>query len=97
MKKDITDAQILHRLDISLSEDENRHTNPVKFLDNNNNVLYSQPLTYNTDFYTERHDSLGKAHYSNGELYKFTDEFLKEKQDKPRRSSPNIKKCYFSR
>ncbi len=67
-EKGYQDAQILHRLDISLSEDENRHTNPVKFLDGNNTILYSQPLTYNTDFYTERYDSLGHAHYSNGEL-----------------------------
>ena len=66
--KGYEDAQILHRLDISLSEDENRHTNPVKFLDSNNNVLYSQPLVYNTQTYTARHDSLGDAYYGNGEL-----------------------------
>lgn len=66
--KGYRDAQILHRLDISLSEDENRHTNPVNFLDNNDAVIYSQPLMYNTDFYTERHDSLGQAYYANGEL-----------------------------
>ncbi|MGH2564411.1 MAG: serine hydrolase, partial [Ginsengibacter sp.] len=66
--KGYRDAQILHRLDIPLSEDENRHTNPVNFLDNNDNVIYSQPLMYNTDFYTERRDSLGQAHYANGEL-----------------------------
>ena len=66
--KGYEDAQILHRLDIFLSEDENRRTNPVKFLDSNNNILYSQPLTYNTDVYEERHDSLGQAYYSNGEL-----------------------------
>lgn len=66
--KGYEDAQILHRLEISLSEDENRHTNPVKFLDSNNNVLYSQPLVYNTDSYSERHDSLGEAYYRNGKL-----------------------------
>ncbi len=66
--KGYEDAQILHRLDIFLSEDENRHTNPVQFLDNKNNILYSQPLAYNTDVYAERHDSLGEAHYKNGEL-----------------------------
>ncbi|KAA9040659.1 serine hydrolase [Ginsengibacter hankyongi] len=66
--KGYEDAQILHRLEISLSEDENRHTNPVNFLDSNNNVLYSQPLVYNSDIYDERHDSLGDAYYSNGQL-----------------------------
>jgi len=66
--KGYEDAQILHRLDIFLSEDENRHTNPVKFLDSNGNVLYSQPIVYNADVYEERHDFLGQAYYSNGEL-----------------------------
>lgn len=66
--KGYEDAQILHRLDIFLSEDENRHTNPVKFLDSTNNVLYSQPLAYNKDIYDERHDSLGNAYYSNDKL-----------------------------
>lgn len=66
--KGYQDAQILHRLEISLSEDENRHTNPVNFLDSNNNVLYSQSLMYNTNIYDERHDSLGDAYYSNGQL-----------------------------
>ncbi len=66
--KGYKDAQILHRLDIFLSEDENRHSNPIKFLDSNDNVLYSQPLVYNSDVYDERHDSLGLAYYSNGLL-----------------------------
>lgn len=63
-QKGYEDVQILHRLNISLSEDENRHTNPVTFLDNNNNVLYSQPLVFSQLKYSERHDSLGTAHYS---------------------------------
>ncbi len=67
-KKGYEDAQILHRLDIFLTEDENRHTNPVTFLDNNNTILYSKPLVFNEVKYSERHDSLGNAHYNNGEL-----------------------------
>ncbi len=53
-KKGYNDAQILHRLDIFLSEDENRHTNPVKFLDSHNNILYSQPLVFNQTSYTRK-------------------------------------------
>jgi hypothetical protein len=67
-KRGYPDAQILHRLNIFLSEDENRHTNPVKFLDSNRNILYSQPLVFNEVRYPERHDSLGKAYYSDGKL-----------------------------
>ncbi|MEP6926960.1 MAG: serine hydrolase [Ginsengibacter sp.] len=66
--KGYNDAQILHRLDIFLSEDENRHTNPVKFLDNNNQVLYNQPLIFNEAKYAERHDSLGEAYYKTDKL-----------------------------
>ncbi len=43
-KKGYEDVQILHRLDIALSEEENRQTNPVKFLDAANNILYEQPM-----------------------------------------------------
>jgi hypothetical protein len=64
--KGYNDAQILHRLDIFLTKDENRHTNPVKFLDSNNRILYSQPLAFNEVSYPERHDTLGKAYYSEG-------------------------------
>ncbi|MEO7120645.1 MAG: serine hydrolase [Ginsengibacter sp.] len=65
-EKGYADAQILHRLEISLSEDENRHTNPINFLDSNDNVLYHQPLKFNTESYPERHDSLGQGYLNSG-------------------------------
>ncbi len=67
-QKGYEDAQILHRLNIFLTEDQNRHTNPVRFLDNNNNILYSQPLVFNEQQYAKRHDSLGQSHYTENEL-----------------------------
>ena len=67
-QKGYNDAQIIHRLEISLSEDENRHTNPINFLDNNGTIIYSQPLAFNQKKYSERNDTLGKAYYKNGEL-----------------------------
>ncbi|CAN5666515.1 hypothetical protein BH11BAC3_BH11BAC3_39840 [soil metagenome] len=63
-----SDVEILHRLSISLSPDENRHTNPVKFLDNNNQVILDQPGQFNTTQYLIRADSLGKAFYKGAEL-----------------------------
>ena len=63
------DAQILHRLDIFLSPDENRHTNPVKFFDPSGKILYSQPMQFNEMVYNQqRHDSLGAAYFSGGQL-----------------------------
>lgn len=67
-QKGYRDGQILHRLEVSLSEDENRHTNPINFLDNNNKILYKQPLVYNNETYTSRNDSLGNAYMNNGKL-----------------------------
>ncbi|MEJ7626007.1 MAG: serine hydrolase [Ferruginibacter sp.] len=66
--KGYNETQILHRLAIFLSEDENRHTNPVSFYDSAGKLLYKQPMLFNTTQYDVRHDSLGKAYYSNGKL-----------------------------
>ena len=49
-------VQITHRLDIDLTEDEDRHTNPVKFLGPGNKVLYQQPAQYNATTFAVRTD-----------------------------------------
>lgn len=67
-KKGYEDVQLLHRLQIFLSQDENRHTNPIKFLGKNNEVIYEQPMQFNTTQYEARHDSLGKAYYKGDSL-----------------------------
>ena len=63
-----TTAEILHRLQISMSADENRHSNPVVFYDSSGNTLYKQPLQFNQTVYSTRHDSAGNGYYSNGQL-----------------------------
>ncbi|MBS1567799.1 MAG: serine hydrolase, partial [Bacteroidetes bacterium] len=60
------DAEILHRLDIFLTPDENRHTNPVKFFDSRGRLLYGQPMQYNETIYSKRSDSLGRGYISGG-------------------------------
>jgi hypothetical protein len=60
-------VQILHRLDISLTEEENRHTNPVKFY-NGNRLLYQQPLIRSELVYQTRHTFLGNGFFKNGSL-----------------------------
>lgn len=67
-RKGYADAQVLHRLEVYLSEEENRQTNPVIFLDNNNNVLYRIPGQRNAATYLQRYDSLGRAYYKRGVL-----------------------------
>ncbi len=63
------EAQIQHRLEISLTEDENRHTNPIAFYDTSGVKLYEQPMQLNRDAYPRRDDALGKGYYKNDVLY----------------------------
>lgn len=77
-KKGFTDVQILHRLDIFLTEDENRHTNPVSFYDSSNRLVYSQPMQFNTQQYDKRNDAVGKGYYSKGVLQNMPMNFSKK-------------------
>ena len=77
-KKGFTDAQILHRLDIFLTEDENRHTNSVSFYDSSNRLVYSQPMQFNTQQYDKRNDAVGKGYYSKGVLQNMPMNFSKK-------------------
>ncbi len=67
-KKGYTDAQVLHRLDIFLTEEENRNTNPVTFRDSNNQVVYEQPGQRSNLKYLQRKDSIGHGYYKDGQL-----------------------------
>lgn len=77
-KKGYGDVQILHRLNIFLSEDENRHTNPIKFEDGNNKIIYSQPLNFNETLYSKRHDSLGHAFVRDKKIVEMPMDFSKK-------------------
>ena len=61
-------VQILHRLQISLSEEQNRRTNPVHFFDTAARTIYSQPLARSNLNYQERNTFLGRGYMSNGQL-----------------------------
>ncbi len=67
-KKGYADVQILHRLQIALSEGENRKTNPVKFLSAGSSILYEQPVQTNAKQYVKRNDTVGKGFYQDGIL-----------------------------
>jgi hypothetical protein len=61
-KRGYKDVQIVHRLSIALPEEENRKTNPIRFLDSNNNVLHEQAMQNSKMTYAVRNDSIGKAY-----------------------------------
>src|SRR5258705_5745266 len=48
------EVQIVHRLDISLSEDENRYTNPVRFFGTSAKLIYEKPLAASKLVYATR-------------------------------------------
>ncbi len=64
------DAQILHRLGVSYPEDVNRHTNPIRFVDKNDKLIYNQAPQISKLKYIKRTDFLGKAYYKNDSLIK---------------------------
>lgn len=60
-RKGYPDARITRQF-MGFSEEQNRHTNAVRFLDDNGNVLYYQPPAYNTDSFDFSHEiKLGKG------------------------------------
>ncbi|MEO6550692.1 MAG: serine hydrolase [Ferruginibacter sp.] len=67
-KKGYGDVQLLHRLNIPLTPDENRHTNPVQFINPQNKVIYQQPVQFNTTTYLQRNDSLANGFLRGGQL-----------------------------
>jgi len=69
-KRGYKSAVIRHRLNIFLSEEENRNTNPVNFLDSNGRLIYVQPARRSGFRFPLRKDSLGNGYYRAGKLVK---------------------------
>jgi hypothetical protein len=60
--KGYNDVRITHRF-VRMSPDENRHTNPIRFIDNDGKLIYAQAPAYNTDSFDFSHiNKVGKAH-----------------------------------
>lgn len=77
-KMGYADAQLTHRLDITLTEDENRHTNPIVFYDPLGRILYQQPMQFNQQPYLLKNDSIASAYYSGGKLINHAMDFSKK-------------------
>lgn len=61
-KKGYPDIRITRQF-MGFTEEQNRHTNAVRFLNNNGGVIYSQPAAYNTDSFDFSHViKIGKAY-----------------------------------
>jgi hypothetical protein len=77
-KMGYSDAEIIHRLSISLTEDENRHTNPVRFYDSSGKIIYEKPLENSQWVYAKRDDKKGKGYYSGDKLINEPFDFSKK-------------------
>ena len=72
------EVQIIHRLDISLTEDENRHTNPVNFFDTSGKIVYQKPLEASKFVYATRNTKMGVGFYRGEELVNEPFDFSKK-------------------
>jgi Beta-lactamase enzyme family len=62
--KGYKDIRITRRF-VRMTPGENRHTNPIRFLDSSGKLTYQQPPAYNTDsFDFSQVHKMGKAHYN---------------------------------
>jgi hypothetical protein len=66
VSKGFLNSGILHRLSVFLTADENRHTNPVRFYDQDT-VVYQQPMQVGSPLFTERKDLLLGKGYMKGD------------------------------
>lgn len=61
-QKGYLDTRITHRF-VRMTPDQNRHTNPVRFIQADGTLLYGQPAAYNPDPFDARHiDTLGRGY-----------------------------------
>lgn len=77
-KKGYLSAEITHRLGISMSPEENRLTNPVRFLDRYSKTIYEQEPRNSSLGFANRSDFMGKGYYSGAQLIKGPMDFSKK-------------------
>jgi hypothetical protein len=67
--KGLKSVVINHRLSMPMSEEENRHFNPIRFSDQDGNLLYSLPARESREIFKNKTGPMiGKAYYSKGML-----------------------------
>jgi hypothetical protein len=59
-------AELTHRLSMALTNDENRVTNPVWFMDASGKTVYRQPYAVSKMEFARRHEKLGNAFLKSG-------------------------------
>jgi hypothetical protein len=71
-------AQLIHRLEVSLSEEENRFTNPVRFTDSTGKILYEKAAENSQLSYATRNTRMGNGYLKAGQLVNEPFDFSKK-------------------
>lgn len=71
-------VQIIHRLSIAMNEEQNRTTNPMKFYNAANKIIYQQPLLRSNLSHHNRQIFLGKGFMSGDKLINEPFDFSKK-------------------
>lgn len=66
--KGFTDVVIRHRLQISLTNQQNRATNPINFYDTSGKLLYHQDGQFSNAIYPNLNIAIGKGYYKGSQL-----------------------------
>ena len=66
--KGFGDAIIRHRLQISLSSEQNKATNPISFYDTSGKLLYHQDGQFSNAIYSNLNAAIGKGYYKGNKL-----------------------------
>lgn len=74
-EKGYKDAIIRSRLQVSLTDEQNRLTNAIDFFDTSSNLLYHQPSQYSKIKFNIRQEMLGKGYLKEGQLIKVPFDF----------------------
>jgi hypothetical protein len=68
-EKGLNHTIINHRLSMPMSEVENRHFNPIRFVDSLGNILLEIPARETSEIFANTsHPTIGNAYFSNGQL-----------------------------
>lgn len=67
-EKGYTEAEILHRLEVALTPEQNSKTNPFAFYNSEGVFLFSQTQQQNKTIFSKRNEFLGKGYMSNSKL-----------------------------
>jgi len=79
-KKGYQDVELLHRLSVKMNEEENRHTNPVTFLNDSGTVIYPQPAQVSALIFQSRNILIGNGYIHDGKLVSEPFNFSKRNQ-----------------